>query len=279
MKMRLTLAPILLLLAAQQGPFRFDLAPKDPPANFPANQTVQMQAIYGSFRGLGQLGGNKDLTSQTSWSGSDGAVATVDPSTGLVTPTGNGGSVTITGTSGRFSSTSTLVFNPFTCAGETYDVNRNIFDGCEITDPAPGNHTQGAASSGGSKTCNDTDTGQINGFMPSDSRVHNPAISAFNSATGAAPDFYSVLASGGAFCTNDYAVTVGTLGGGNTACYQFTIITDKLTNAVTVNGNGGASFSGGSGSYSDNSVVYFKIQKICNLPVQENVNYTVNYHL
>src|SRR5438105_15808219 len=101
----------------------------------------------------------------------------------------------------------------------------------------------------------------------------------FKSAPGVAPDFYSVTASGGAFCTNDYAVTVTTFGGGNTVCYQFTIITDKLTNAVTVNGNGGASFSGGSGSYSDNSVVYFKIQKICNLPVQQNVNYTVNYHL
>src|SRR5204863_7326568 len=125
-------------------------------------------------------------------SGSDSAVATVDPSTGLVTPTGNGGSVTVTGTSGRFSSASTLVFNPFTCAGETYDVNRNIFDGCEITDPAPGNHTQGAASSHGSKSCDDAASADtINGFMPSDSRVHNPAISAFNSATGAAPDFYS----------------------------------------------------------------------------------------
>ena len=71
---------------------------------------------------------------------------------------------------------------PAPCAGETYDVNGNIFDGCEVTDLAPGNHTQGAASSRGSKTCNDTDTDLFNGFMPSDARVHNPAISAFNAA-------------------------------------------------------------------------------------------------
>jgi len=83
------------------------------------------------------------------------------------------------------------------------------------------------------------------------------------------------------FCVNDYGVTFTTKGGGNIACYTCTIITDKKNQSVTVAGNATGSFSSGSGSYSSNanSLIVFRIEKTCNLPIQEAVTYTVSYHL
>jgi hypothetical protein len=110
--------------------------------------------------------------------------------------------------------------------------------------------------------------------------VHeNPPVDGFDVRVGSAPDYWQRFDSGGLFCVDDYSVTFTTSGGGTTACYKCTIITDKLTNSVTVNGQGSATMSGGSGSYSDNSTIYFRIEKTCSLPVQEAVTYTVSYHL
>jgi hypothetical protein len=97
---------------------------------------------------------------------------------------------------------------------------------------------------------------------------------------GAAPHWFSVFSTGGV-CQDDYALTLTTTGGGNVPCYVATIITDKTINSVTTTGSGTASTSGGVGSYSDNSTIYFKVEKICSTSSvgDANVMYTVSYHL
>jgi hypothetical protein len=99
-------------------------------------------------------------------------------------------------------------------------------------------------------------------------------------ATGAAPDWWSVFGTGGA-CVNDYSVDFTTTGGGNTPCYTITFTTNnpsfsrQISGSSTVHVDNG----GGIGAYGDNTTLYFKIEKTCNLPVQEDVKYTVSYHL
>lgn len=169
----------------------------------------------------------------------------------------------------------------FTCKGENYDVNNNPADGCERFDGTPPNHTQGTAASRGSKPCDDA--GSADNFsqvMMSDARVHtNPAITGFNSVTGAAPDWWSVNATGGTFCTNDFQVNFNTGGGGAAFCYTVTIITNLMTRSCSATGSGGCSISSGSGSYSDGTIIFFKIEKTCSSATREAVNYSVNYHL
>lgn len=170
-----------------------------------------------------------------------------------------------------------------TCKGENYDVNKSAADGCELLHPTPPGHTQATAADRGGKPCDDggsRDT--FSNSLLSDARVHqNPAVTSFSGTVGSAPDVWHVRASGGTFCINDYDVTLTTTGGGGTACYKLTFQTNKTTATITVNGNGSGNTNngGGSGSYSDGSDIYFTVEKICSLPIQEKVNYTVSYHL
>ena len=170
-----------------------------------------------------------------------------------------------------------------TCRGENYDVNKSPNDGCEVSDDNPNtpNHNMNTAVDRGSKPCTDgSSTDTFSGHVPSDARVHqNPVVDSFSGAVGAAPDWYHVFASGGLTCVDDYSVTLTTNGGGGGLCYKVTFITNKLTNSCTTTGAGTCNINGGSGSYSDGTDIYFRVEKTCNLPVQENVGYSVNYHL
>jgi hypothetical protein len=167
----------------------------------------------------------------------------------------------------------------YSCQGEHFDVNNQTADGCEQLQPLAA-HDQNSASSLGSLDCFDTNTLAASGVLYSDSRIHqNPSVLNFDGSVGSAPEWYSVNATGGLFCIDDYSVTFTTSGGSNLApCYKLTLNTDKTTNSVTVSGSGTATMSGGSGSYSDNTTVYFKVEKTCNLP-KEATNYTISFHL
>jgi hypothetical protein len=104
----------------------------------------------------------------------------------------------------------------------------------------------------------------------------------FNAATGSAPDYWAVHATGGLFCVNDYSGTFTTAGGGGAACYNLQVVTDKNQNiSITNTGAQSQGFNspGGSSQYSDGSTIYFIVTKTCNLPVQEAVSYTINFHL
>ncbi|MCS6913854.1 MAG: hypothetical protein RMK29_01725 [Myxococcales bacterium] len=169
-----------------------------------------------------------------------------------------------------------------TCRGDNYDVDKNPANGCEQLDTVPPGHTLATAAIRPDRDCYDFGDykDSFTFSVMSDSRVHvNPSVPAFNSAVGAAPDYIKVRATGGAFCQNDYAVRFTTRGGGAVPCYRCTIYTDRKSQSVTTTGSGTVEMSSGSGSYSSNSDVYFVIEKICNLPVQEAVTYTVEYHL
>jgi hypothetical protein len=169
----------------------------------------------------------------------------------------------------------------FTCRGENYDVDGKPQNGCEQLHPVPPGHTMADAADRGSHDCFDTNTDTVMGFLMSDSRAHiNPTVVAFNAQVGSAPDWYRVEASGGTFCQDNYNVTFSTAGGNSvTQCYRCTIMTDKMVQSVTVTGNDMMQMSSGSGSYSDGSVVYFKVEKICSLPIQEAVRYQILFNL
>src|SRR5262249_26784361 len=114
-----------------------------------------------------------------------------------------------------------------------------------------------------------------------DSRSHSPAISGFDSATGAAPDFYKITATGGAFCINELIFNLTTSGGAALSCYKLTIFSSTFPGGVSclANGTGGCSINQGGGSYADNSTVIFKLEKTCSSATRERVTYTVSGHL
>jgi hypothetical protein len=172
-----------------------------------------------------------------------------------------------------------------TCRGENYDVNNNPVDGCEVYDGNGPGHSTATATYLGQKECLDsTSNTTVTGDIPSDSRVHNPPVESFNGSMGAAPDYFSVFGTGSCsgflcVCVNDFQVTITTSGGGGSQCYQVTLITNNGNHTMTVSGSGTNTMSGGAGSYGNNTTLYIVIEKICTLPVQENVAYTVNFHL
>lgn len=169
------------------------------------------------------------------------------------------------------------------CKGENYDVDKNSDNGCEAPDDGLNNHSFATATSRGTKSCNDgASQDQLTGTMVSDSRTHtNPAITNFNATTGSAYDDFYVVASGGVSCVNDLSVVFTTRGGTSaTPCYRLSVVTDKGTYTLTtISGNSNTSLTRGSGSYSDGTFIDFIIEKVCNLPIQESVTYTVDYHL
>ena len=166
------------------------------------------------------------------------------------------------------------------CQGENYDVNNAAADGCERLQTLAA-HTQAAAHDLGSLPCDDgTSSSSVAGNLYSDSQSHTPPISAFDGVVGSAPAWYHVHAAGGAFCINDYQVTFTTSGGSTaSSCYRLTLQTNVRTDAVNVTGNDAATMVGGSGSYSDGSEVFFKVEKTCALPVQDAIHYQIDFHL
>jgi hypothetical protein len=167
----------------------------------------------------------------------------------------------------------------FSCQGEYYDVNGNQSDGCEAADSPTGNHTQASALDLGSVSCFDVPRQSVNGTMLSDARVHtNPAITGFDTATGSAPDWYHVTAIGGA-CINDLSVTLQMSNSAFPQCYKLNVFTNSGTFTSQTNASGTAAITQGSGSYSDNTDIYFKVEKTCSAAQIESVDYTLQFHL
>jgi hypothetical protein len=179
------------------------------------------------------------------------------------------GSMILTATNGPLS---------YSCQGEHYDVNQLLPDGCEQLQPLAA-HDQSTAAPLGSVPCNDLPLSSFNGVLYSDSRIHQPAITGLDPSVGTAPEWYSVNATGGLFCIDDFSLTLTITGSSQPGCYKLTMITDKTTVTAVPDSSGTATISGGSGSYSDGSTIYFKIEKACPLPFQEAINYNVNFHL
>jgi hypothetical protein len=169
----------------------------------------------------------------------------------------------------------------FSCQGEHYDVDRDPSNGCEVTDSRTGNHTQSSAAAQGDLACFDSQTFTITGVLPSDKRVHeSPAIVGFDAASGSAPDWYAIHATGGLTCQNDVVATLTVSGSGSPTCYKLTVITDKHTYTAQTLSSGVATINQtGGGQYSNDTDIYFEVQKICSTSVVEAPTYTITGHL
>lgn len=172
----------------------------------------------------------------------------------------------------------------FSCSGENYDVNGDAGDGCEVKDNPFGNHSTVGATSLGSFSCTDSslDGTTIAGKILSDRRVHEiPAVPNFLPAAGAAPDYFSIDATGGLLCQDNIAMTLSLSGTTHGECYTLTAECDKGTYTCTpTTGQTSCNFSQGSGSYSDDSTIYLSVTKTCpSSSVHENVSYSISGHL
>jgi hypothetical protein len=171
----------------------------------------------------------------------------------------------------------------FSCQGENYDIDGNPANGCESPDAPQGNHTVSAAASEGSVS--DCDTGTVeftfSGVLLSDTRAHqNPTVLGFDTASGSAPDWYSIIGVGHTFCSNDIVMTLAIQGSGSPSCYQFTVITDKNTYTCPTDATGSCGFNNTSGGqFSDNTTIDIEVSKTCSTSVTEDVSYTVSGHL
>jgi hypothetical protein len=169
------------------------------------------------------------------------------------------------------------------CRGDHYDVDGDPATGCEVTDGDPGAPLQSTPTTFPTTDCNDsTSQNTFSGHLVSDTRAHlDPPVTGFDANVGAAAHWYSVVSTGGFTCTDDYALTFTTTGGPNVSCYVATIITDKLSDRVTLTGAGSGTISGGASSYSDGATIYFSVEKTCSTAAVggADVAYTVSYHL
>jgi hypothetical protein len=285
-------------------------------------------AAHGSLDGAGapdggDLGTGDDAAATGPTQLDSGPPATVgddQPDTGTTTTThdGGGGDAGTDGPSGP-TSCSSVGDCPFgsahgvagvactnhtcviTCATESYDVNGDPHDGCEVDDvcaSSQGNqvcasgadpqddHTQPLAANAGSYPCTDSSSAQnMQGVVPSDARgPHQPPTDGFDPTTGAAPDYFSILGTGGALCQDDANLELQmNAPAKQQGCYELHLLTDKNGGQMcTTDLTGHCSITNGSGSYSDNSTLWVWVQKTASCTAAQfpdDAPYTITGHL
>ena len=199
--------------------------------------------------------------------------------------TGSSSSYTVTAADGAATGQTvipiTLAGLEMSCQGENYDVNGDITDGCEAADSPQGNHTESTAADEGEVSDCDTPF-EIDGTLLSDNRVHqDPAVVGFDSTTGSAPDWMSVVGQGNVFCENDLVLNLQVSGSQQPSCYSLHVITDKEMYNVQTDGTGLAQINeDNGGQFSDNTTINFEVQKTCSVStLTENVSYAITGHL
>jgi hypothetical protein len=168
----------------------------------------------------------------------------------------------------------------FSCQGEHYDVDDMASTGCEVIDSPLDNHTSGKATFVGTFPCTDDSSNRnIAGTIHSDARSHDPIIEGFNATTGAAPDYYSLFADGGA-CENEVVLTLDVNGSGNLNCYRLTVVTNVGSHTCNTNASGVCTINqDGTGVYDDDTTISIRVEKTCATSVTHTVSYTVVGHL
>ena len=168
----------------------------------------------------------------------------------------------------------------FSCQGESYDVDGDPSNGCEVQSSLTMNHTPATALPLGAVSCFDNPPQSVNGVLPSDARVHaNPAIAGFNVSTGSAPHWYVVHALGGSTCINDLSATLAIIGSAAQTCYELRVIAGGNTFIAQTTGSGMATITQGPGAYHAGDDIAFGIAKICGTSVTEAPSYTLTFHL
>jgi hypothetical protein len=238
--------------------------------------TAQGQDKYGNSVG--------DLTATAQWSVSPGgpslcAYAAPSELCAAGTVGDNEVNATVGDVTGDYGLTGQFTTPVYTCEGDNYDVDNNPADGYEISQPLDA-HTMGTASAQGMVGSCDTPLQTITGVLPSDQRVHElPAVSGFNDATGSAPLWYSISATGGITCADDIGLTLTVTNAAYPNCYQVSVITNAGTYMAQTNMLGTATITEGQGAYTDRSTVYIKVQKACLASDRYNPSFTISYHL
>jgi hypothetical protein len=175
------------------------------------------------------------------------------------------------------------------CSGETYDVDGDPSNGCEVTDS--GGHVITAATDHGSQSCDDGVAVNITGVIPSDHRLH-PSTTGFDGFAGAAPDFHKIHATGGHWtplgCWNDVQLTFSVTSS-NPSCYMMAVSTTAWPSLFhwSCTPSAGATSCqvndpqvGLHYSYDDNSDIYVGVVKTCSTAtLTEDMSYTISGHL
>jgi hypothetical protein len=177
----------------------------------------------------------------------------------------------------------------FACVGESYDVDGNPANGCEVAASPQGDHTAATAINLGAFDCNDGNSEfSILGTFPSDGRTHeNPAIAGFDATTGTAPDFWQITGQGEVgidICENDLQLNVFLMGSSNPTCYQVTVNpNDPSYNAMTATfdaaGEAQINPNDSSSTYGSGDVITIELSKICSTPNEAPTFDSTNGHL
>lgn len=167
----------------------------------------------------------------------------------------------------------------FGCQGESYDVDGDPGTGCEASDLPLANHTIAAPANGGScSVCDSMCALALSGKLVSDATEHlNPSVAGFDTASGSAPDFISVLAQGASLCSDEIVVTLTVTNSASPACYKLIAIADKGAYICQTSQMGTCSISQ-TNAMSDDTNVVFEVQKTCGTSVTESVGYTIAGH-
>jgi hypothetical protein len=218
-----------------------------------------------------------DETAAAAWSVTGGGSCT-----GALCSPGSIGPANVSATVGAASGGATLTgaLGPlaYSCQGDYYDVDNDVADGCEVLQPYQF-HTRDTAPIVGAFSCNDGNTGTFTELLPSDQRIHAlPAVPGFDGSTGSAPLWFAVVATGGLTCVNDYSVTLTVSNALSPSCYGVELVTDQLTDSSPTNSQGKATLSGGAGSYSSGSTVYFEVTKTGSC-ANDDPSFTLQFHL
>jgi hypothetical protein len=177
----------------------------------------------------------------------------------------------------------------FSCQGETYNVDNNKANGCEISDPTAGNHTTNTATVVGDRACyDDSSNPNISGRMPSDSETHAPAIASFDAVTGSASDYHVIRAVGQSSvinpCVNNVVLELVMTGSAYPACYHLRVQTNKYTFDCDTSAAGTCKINETSSSrYDDDTDIMVTVSKRnvagCLAASRDNPSYTVKGNL
>ena len=172
----------------------------------------------------------------------------------------------------------------FSCKGENYDVDDNPADGCEKEDSPLGNHTQATAiniADAGLPCSDSSSTFSLNGIYISDQRTHqDPSVAGFDTPSGSAPDWFTVVGTGGTSARTTSASACRFYGSSFPTCYTITFTTSSgKSYSCSTSSSGACTISEGSGSYSDGDTLYWEVTKTCPSSQSEYVTYNVAGHL
>lgn len=176
----------------------------------------------------------------------------------------------------------------FGCNGETYNVDNNKGNGCEVVETQVGNHAQNTANAVGDRACYDNNSNpNISGRIPSDSETH-AGVAGFVASTGSASDYHRIHATGQSSiinpCENNVVLTLQMTGSNLNACYHLHIETNKNTYDCDTDANGRCVVNAaGSSQYDDDTDILVVVSKRnvagCLAANRDNPTYTVTGHL